>query len=160
MRLRSITMHRLRCFLRSSRISRSLFAFIAVMAVWNLGCVGFQPMLVRLNGSSASAGMVCDAEGMIAAPTVASRSTSASTDSSVRNAGSDRASATVATPPTDRGAAGHPASTGCQSCHAPPSAPQLLAANGASVPLARTRAPVTPPSTIRAPLVPPPQGDL
>lgn len=156
-------MHRLRCFLRSSRTSRALFAFIAVMAVWNLGCVGFQPLFVRMIGASASMGMVCDAEGMLAPPTATSDSTSTSTAStapSMQMAGVDRVGSTVAATPADHGAAGHAVNCGCQSCHAPPSALQVVAARGPSMPLVRPGAPVTPPSTIRAPLVPPPQAVL
>jgi hypothetical protein len=151
----SIMLH-MRSLLRSSRSSRALCAFIAMMAIWNLGCVGFQPLLVHMIGSSASMGMVCDVEGMLAAPTAAPRATN--TDASVAIAGLDRADVTVAAAPLDHGAAGHSVSCGCQSCHAPPSALQVVAAAGVSMPLARTRTPVAPPNTIRAPLVPPPQA--
>jgi hypothetical protein len=49
---------------------------------------------------------------------------------------------------------------GCQSCCAPPSALEFLAADNATVPLARIDNPVTPLSVSRAPLVPPPQAIL
>lgn len=147
-------MHRLRTFLRSSRKSRALFAFIGVMAIWNLGCVGFQPLLVRMIGSAASMGMVCDAEGMLAAPT-ASQS-----EQVVKKADFGQSSAAIAAVPADHGTAGHSVSCGCQSCHAPPSAPQAIAAERAPAPLAGTSSPVAPPSTVRAPLVPPPQAVL
>lgn len=147
-------MHRLRSFLRSSPSSRALVAFIGVMAVWNLGCVGFQPLLVRMIGSAASMGMVCDAEGMLAVPT------SPQSDQEERNAAVAESVAAVTAVPADHGTAGHSVSCGCQSCHAPPSALQDIPTERASVPLALTSAPVAPPSTVRAPLVPPPQAVL
>ena len=149
-------MHHLRCFLRSSRAARALVAFIAVMAVWNLGCVGFQPLLVHMVGSAASMGMVCDAEGLLAVPTTVSRPNA----SMNMTGGVDRTGSANATAQTDHGAAGHSVSCGCQSCHAPPSALQVVAADGGSVPLAHTRPPVTPSSTAGAPLLPPPQAVL
>jgi hypothetical protein len=148
-------MLRLRCFLRASRSSRALFAFVAVMAVWNLGCVGFQPLLARMIGPAASMGMDCDAEGMLVLPTTATR-----TDQSVSSDKVDPTISAIAAAPTDHGVAGHAVSCGCQSCHAPPSALHFVATDRASVPLARARTPVTPPSTSRAPLVPPPQAVL
>jgi len=153
-------MHHLRRLLRSSRICRALFAFIGVMAVWNLGCVGLQPLLVSMIGSSASIGVVCDAEGMLAVPTATPRLSSASADSLVRTAAPSNVNATVAAAPSSRDAAGHSVNCGCQSCSAPPSALRTLAAVGATVPLAPIGNPGTPPSTSRTPLVPPPQGTL
>lgn len=152
--LGSRTMYRLRSFLRSSRSSRALFAIIGVLATWNLGCVGFQPLLVHMIGSAASMGMVCDAEGMLAA------ATSPHSDQVEQKTEIDRSSTAVAPVPADDDTAGHPVSCGCQSCHAPPSALEVIAAERASIPLARTSAPVAPPSTVRAPLVPPPQAVL
>jgi hypothetical protein len=154
--LGSRIMHHLRCFLRASRTARAAFAFIAVMAVWNLGCIGFQPLLVRMIGSAASMGMECDAEGMLVVPTTASQPDA----SASATGGVDRAGSVIAAAPSDHGAAGHPVSCGCQSCHAPPSALQAIAVDGASVPLARALTPATPPSISRAPLVPPPQAVL
>jgi hypothetical protein len=151
-------MHYLRSRLRSSRISRALLALVAVMAIWNLGCVGFQPLLVRMIGSAASMGMVCDVEGMLAAPTAQSRPASSATEASVVMSGVDRLGAAVAAAPAEGGAAGHAVSCGCQSCTAPPSALPILGADSALMPLARTRTPVTPPNITRAPLVPPPQA--
>jgi hypothetical protein len=149
-------MHRLRRILRSSRTARALVALIAVMAVWNLGCIGFQPLFVRMVGSAASMGMVCDTEGMLVAPTKASQPVA----SANTTGGVDRTGSAIAAAPNDHGTAGHAVSCGCQSCSAPPSALQGMAAHAASVPLARALTPVTPPSTSRAPLVPPPQAVL
>jgi hypothetical protein len=145
-------MHRLRSYLRSSRSSRGLFAFIGIMAIWNLGCVGFQPLLVHMLGSTAS--MVCDAEGMLVAPT------SPQSDQAMEKVGSGRSNAVIAAVPVEHGAAGQSVSCGCQSCHAPPSVLPDIVAERASIPLARPGAPIAPPSTIRAPLVPPPQAAL
>jgi hypothetical protein len=147
-------MHHLRTFLRSSRSSRVLFAFIGIMAIWNLGCVGFQPLLVSAMGSAASMGMVCDAEGMLALPT------SSQSEQVQKKSDIDRGVAVLSAVPDDHGAAGHAVNCGCQSCHAPPSMLQAVAAERAPLPLIRSSAPIAPPSTIRAPLVPPPQAAL
>ena len=151
-------MHHLRRILRSSRASRALFACIGVMTVWNLGCVGFQPLLASMIGSSATMGVRCDAEGMLVAATAASVPTSVSGESSVKQAAPTSASATVVAAPADRGAAGQSMNCGCQSCCAPPSTMTMLAANDATVPLAAINKAVTPPSISRTPLVPPPQA--
>jgi hypothetical protein len=153
-------MHHLRRLLRSSRASRALFAFIGVMTVWNLGCVGFQPLLGSMMGSSASAGVVCDAEGMLVTPTTASSQASVSEESSVKPAVPTNVNSTVAAAPTDRDAAGQSMNCGCQSCCAPPSAPRILAVANVAVPLAPIGNHVTPPSISRTPLVPPPQAIL
>lgn len=147
-------MHHLRSRLRSSRLSRTLVALLGVLAIWNLGCVGFQPLLVRALGSAGSMGMDCDAEGMLAAPSASP------SDQVVKRADFARSSAVISSVPADHGTAGHPVNCGCQSCHAPPSALAVVAAERIAVPLARTTAPVAPPSTVRAPLVPPPQAVL
>jgi hypothetical protein len=148
-------MKRLRSFLRSSRISRGLFSIVGVMAIWNLGCVGFQPLFAGMTGSAASMGMNCDSEGMLVAPAALSRPGTSMTAGQI-----DRTGSVISDAPTDRGSAGHSVSCGCQSCHAPPSALQVVAEVSASVPLAGIRAPVSPPSTNRTPLVPPPQAVL
>jgi hypothetical protein len=148
-------MHQLRRFLRSSRTARSLCAVIAVMAVWNLGCVGFQPLFAGMIDTAGSAGMDCDAEGMLVAPAAPSR-----VGQSVNAGGVERIGSAISDASIDHGAVGHSVSCGCQSCHAPPSGLQAVAADGASLPLARALNPVTPPSASRAPLVPPPQAAL
>jgi hypothetical protein len=153
--LGSSTMQHLRTFLGSSRTARSLCAVIAVMAVWNLGCVGFQPLFAGMMGPAARAGMDCDAEGMLVAPATPTR-----TDQSVSTGGVDRAGSVISAASTDHAAVGHSVSCGCQSCHAPPSGLQAAAVDGASFPLARALNPVTPPCANRAPLVPPPQAVL
>jgi hypothetical protein len=149
------TMLRFRSLCRSSRAARAVCAFIAVMAIWNLGCVGFQPLLARMIRPAASMGMDCDAEGMLVAPVTPSRPSP-----SMNAGGVDRTSSEIVSAPADTGTAGHAVNCGCQSCHAPPSTLQAVEVNGASVPLARALTPLTPPSTSRAPLVPPPQAVL
>jgi hypothetical protein len=111
-------------------------------------------------GSSASIGVVCDVEGMLVMPTTASPPASVSEASSVKPAAPASVNSTVAAAPADRDAAGHSMNCGCQSCCAPPSAVGFLAADKATVPLARIDNSVTPPSVSRAPLVPPPQAVL
>jgi hypothetical protein len=111
-------------------------------------------------GSSASVGVVCDAEGMLVRPTTASPPASVSEESSVKPAVSTNVNSTVAAAPADRDAAGHSMNCGCQSCCAPPSELGFLAADNATVPLAPIDNPVTPPSISLAPLVPPPQAIL
>jgi hypothetical protein len=148
-------MQHLRRFLRSSCIARSLCAVIAVMSVWNLGCIGFQPLVAGMLGTAASAGMDCDAEGMLVAPSTPTRA-----HPSVNTGGVDRVSSVISAASTDHSAAGHSVSCDCASCHAPPSDLHAVALDGASFPLARALDPVTPPSASRAPLVPPPQAAL
>jgi hypothetical protein len=133
---------------------------MGALTVWNLGCVGFQPLLGSMIGSSASIGVVCDVEGMLVMPTTASPPASVSEESSVKPAAPTNVNSTVAAAPTDRDAARHSMNCGCQSCCAPPSALGFLTADNATVPLAPIDNPVTPPSISRAPLVPPPQAIL
>jgi hypothetical protein len=145
----------LRSFLRSSRTFRGLFAVVGVMAVWNLGCVGFQPLFAGMMGSAASMGMNCDAEGMLVAPAAPSHSGPSMTTGEV-----DPTRFVIAAAQGDHGAAGPPVSCGCQSCSAPPSALQVVTTECGAIPLAGALTPVTPLSTSRAPLVPPPQSVL
>ena len=150
-------MQRLRRFLSSSRASRGLVGALALMTIWNLGCVGFQPLLASDVGSAADRGMTSEAEGMLVVPAHVSPTPGNRSDASMTTVGPERGVASISAPGANAGGSRHAAVCGCQSCHAPPSSLQSVDAPASLLPLAPALAIVVPPSTVRTPLDPPPQ---